>query len=285
MDRQQRPLTLSVPNLPLRSTTADRAEFRQPGTRGGVELYRARIVRHAFEPHTHAAFGIGVIEQGAERFRYRGSEHFAGSGCIVLMNPDVMHTGRAASAGGWAYRMAYIDEEVLAAVGGEPQWWFPHVVTDGDRVRAERLSGILRAMWEAGEPLAFDSLLALLVDELRPHARVVPTRRDRARPRFDRVVDYMRTHLAESVRLEDLASVAGLSPFHFLRTFRDLHHSTPQQMLMALRLHAAKEQLARGRPPAAVAADTGLSDQAHLTRAFARRYGTTPARYQRQIRR
>ena len=35
---------------------------------------------------------------------------------------------------------------------------------------------------------------------------------------------------------------------------------------------------------ASVAAATGLSDQAHLTRAFRSRYGTTPAAYQRQVR-
>ena len=55
-------------------------------------------------------------------------------------------------------------------------------------------------------------------------------------------------------------------------------------MLMALRLFEAKRRLADGAAPAQVAADVGLSDQAHLTRAFAQRYGVTPARYQRQVR-
>lgn len=53
---------------------------------------------------------------------------------------------------------------------------------------------------------------------------------------------------------------------------------------MALRLFEAKQGLAAGKAPAEVAADVGLADQAHLTRAFARRYGVTPARYQRQVR-
>lgn len=33
------------------------------------ELYRAHITRYAFEPHTHEAFGIGIIDRGAGRFR------------------------------------------------------------------------------------------------------------------------------------------------------------------------------------------------------------------------
>ena len=54
-------------------------------------------------------------------------------------------------------------------------------------------------------------------------------------------------------------------------------------MLMALRLFEAKRLLAAGEAPAQVAAAVGLTDQAHLTRAFARRYGVTPARYQQQL--
>jgi AraC-like DNA-binding protein len=56
-------------------------------------------------------------------------------------------------------------------------------------------------------------------------------------------------------------------------------------MLMAFRLSKAKRLLAEGEAPAQVAAVTGLTDQAHLTRAFVRRYGITPARYQRALQR
>ena len=51
------------------------------------------------------------------------------------------------------------------------------------------------------------------------------------------------------------------------------------------RLAEAKRQLSHGQPPAQVAAAVGLTDQAHLTRTFARRYGITPARYQRALQR
>lgn len=80
--------------VPLQfSDEKDRARFRHLEQLPGVELYHAHISRYAFEPHTHEAFGIGVIEQGAERFRYRGSQHIAAANAIVTMNPDELHTG------------------------------------------------------------------------------------------------------------------------------------------------------------------------------------------------
>ncbi|WP_088140959.1 AraC family transcriptional regulator [Achromobacter xylosoxidans] len=261
----------------------DRAEFRQAAHLPGVELYRAHIIRYAFEPHTHEAYGLGAIEAGVERFRYRGAEHLAPSGSVVLMNPDELHTGRAETEGGWRYRMVYLDPEVVARVTGEDGWWFDTAVGH-DAPGAQRVTALLDTLWQAREPLAFDSALYALLGEFRRHARVPRAARDEGAPRFAPVIDYLRANLARRLTLDELAAVAGLSPFHFLRSFQAQYHATPQQMLMALRLFEAKRRLAAGESPAQVALASGLTDQAHLTRAFSRRYGVTPARYQKQVR-
>ncbi|MGB3434524.1 MAG: AraC family transcriptional regulator [Achromobacter sp.] len=261
----------------------DRAEFRQAAHLPGVELYRAHIIRYAFEPHTHEAYGLGAIEAGVERFRYRGAEHLAPSGSVVLMNPDELHTGRAETEGGWRYRMVYLDPDVVARVTGESGWWFDTAVGH-DAAGAQRVTTLLDTLWQAREPLAFDSALYALLGEFRRHARVPHAARDEGSPRFAPVIDYLRAHLARRLTLDELAAVAGLSPFHFLRSFQAQYHATPQQMLMALRLFEAKRRLAAGEPPAQVALASGLTDQAHLTRAFSRRYGVTPSRYQKQVR-
>jgi AraC-like DNA-binding protein len=261
----------------------DVAQFRRPEHRAGVELYRAHIVRHTFDPHTHEAFGLGAIEKGVERFRYRGSEHLAPADSRVMMNPDVLHTGRAETVGGWRYRMAYIDADVVEAVTGRCGLWFRDAV-DHDAPRARRITALLDALWRTDEPLAFDGLLLALLDGFGDQARSMRMPDAHAAPRFARVVDYLRDNLSQRLTLDDLAAVAELSPFHFLRAFRSQYHVTPQQMLMALRLFEAKRRLSAGDAPAHVAVEVGLSDQAHLTRTFARRYGLTPARYQRQVR-
>jgi AraC-like DNA-binding protein len=261
----------------------DRAEFRQAAHLPGVELYRAHIIRHAFEPHTHEAYGLGAIESGVERFRYRGSDHLAPPGSVVLMNPDELHTGRAETAGGWRYRMAYLDPDVVRRVTGDSGWWFDAAVGI-DAAGAQRVTALLDTLWQAREPLAFDSALYALLAEFRRHARMDRPVRAEGAPRFAPVIDYLRAHLSRRLTLDELAAVAGLSPFHFLRRFQAQYHATPQQMLMALRLFEAKRRLAAGEPPAQVALAAGLTDQAHLTRAFSRRYGVTPARYQKQVR-
>lgn len=265
----------------------DRAEFLRPAHRAGVELYRAAIVDCAFEPHGHDAYGFGVIDQGVERFRLRGAEHLAPVDTLVAMQPEDLHTGRAETPQGWSYRMVYLDEDLLRGLGRGAAWRFDEALIRDPRTVAP-VSALMHRLWRAAEqgaePLAFDSLLVELVEHLRPHARDAGVPREAcAAARFRPVMELMRARLDEPLTLDALAAAAGLSPFHFLRSFRREHHATPQQMLMALRLLEAKRRIAAGEPLAQVAAATGLADQAHLTRAFSRRYGVTPARYRQQL--
>jgi AraC-like DNA-binding protein len=262
----------------------DRAEFRLISERAGIELYRAHIVRHAFEPHAHPGFGLGAIEHGVERFRYNGSDLLAATDSIVLMQPDVLHTGRAETASGWRYHMLYIEPDVLEEISGESGWWFPNTVIANNAAMGRRFSRLLQTLWHAQDPLAFDSVLLQVIEAVRPYSQSHRVAPHEAAQRFAPVLDYMQAHLGERIILEDLAAVAGLSRFHFLRQFQAQFHVTPHQMLMARRLHTAKHLLTEGLPPAEVAASVGLTDQAHLNRSFVCRYGVTPARYQRQVR-
>jgi AraC-like DNA-binding protein len=200
------------------------------------------------------------------------------------MNPMCCTHRTCGNLGGWRYRMVYIEPAVLADITGDAGWWFDDAVVERDRPQGQHLSRLLEALWQTQDPLAFDGLLAQFVAGLRPYAHSPSGAPERSAGRFTDVIDYMQAHLEERIVLDDLAAVAGLSPFHFLRQFQARYHATPHQMLMARRLYAAKQWLAQGMAPAEVAMRAGLTDQAHLTRAFGRRYGVAPARYQRQVR-
>lgn len=266
----------------------DRALYRRAAHRPGLELYRAEIVDHAFAPHAHDAFGLGAVEWGVERFRYRGSDHLAGPGSLVLMDEDELHTGRADTAQGWRYRMVYIEAGLLAELSGQPLRRFAQPAVD-DPALGRRVTAALDALWQcADQPLALDGLLLALVEELlgrygrggaaaeAPCAGLPPLL-------LGRVREAIEARLHETLRLEDLAAVAGLSPFHFLRRFRAATRHTPQVYLQARRGARAKALLAQGLPPAEVAACVGLADQSHLNRLMRRLYGIAPGAYQRQL--
>ena len=97
--------------------------------------------------------------------------------------------------------------------------------------------------------------------------------------RVGRAMEYARAHLGESLSVAELAEVACMSPSWFARAFRAAVGVAVYAWVREARLERARELLTgTGLGVAEVAARTGFADQSHLTRAFRRRYGTTPAR-------
>ncbi|MBX3287651.1 MAG: helix-turn-helix domain-containing protein, partial [Actinobacteria bacterium] len=87
-------------------------------------------------------------------------------------------------------------------------------------------------------------------------------------------------HLDEDLTVARLADRAGLSPRHFARAFRAETGTTPAAHVEELRVEAARRLLeTTDRTVGAIARSVGLRHAETLHRAFARRLGTTPARY------
>jgi AraC family transcriptional regulator len=101
-----------------------------------------------------------------------------------------------------------------------------------------------------------------------------------------RVVDQLTLHADAFPTPSALARMAGVHPFHLNRTFRRIHGETVGSYLRHRRLDAAAARLEQGDEPLAdIAVDLGFSDQAHFTRAYRTRFGTTPARARRSTKR
>jgi AraC-like DNA-binding protein len=98
-----------------------------------------------------------------------------------------------------------------------------------------------------------------------------------------RVVDLFHEHLDGDLKLETLADECGLSVSHFARSFRRSFGTSAHRYLILKRVEIAKVLLSESNSSLVeIAAQTGFSDQAALTRAFANAVGATPAKWRRE---
>jgi AraC family transcriptional regulator len=98
--------------------------------------------------------------------------------------------------------------------------------------------------------------------------------------RLAKVEQLVQERLAEPIHVEDMAAVAGLSPFHFSRMFHASTGKAPHAYVTAKRMEAACELLASSDLPLAkVATRVGYRTQAHFTGVFHRHVGVTPRTY------
>jgi len=93
------------------------------------------------------------------------------------------------------------------------------------------------------------------------------------------VLRQLESRLAEPHSLDDLARLAGLSRYHFLRT-KSVTGVTPHQWLLRARLRYAAHRLATTRAPVTdIALDVGFEDLSNFIRSFRAEFGVSPSCY------
>ncbi|THF84613.1 AraC family transcriptional regulator [Cohnella fermenti] len=126
--------------------------------------------------------------------------------------------------------------------------------------------------------LRFQSLLCELLHSLtsaRP-----PSEEDRLLPAIERAVAYIDDNYSEDVTREQLASMAGISPEHFSRLFKDKTGTSFVKYLLRLRLTRAQELLqTSGLGVKDIAQSVGLKNEFYFSRKFKEKVGVPPAAY------
>ncbi|MCA7012586.1 AraC family transcriptional regulator [Dickeya dadantii] len=274
-----------------KTSSREEVQFHHLKDLGGLEMLQARYHNQRFSRHSHENFCIGVIEEGAQRFYRTGGEHVAPSGDIILVNADEIHTGHSAVASGWSYRAIYPSPDLLCHLsrdlrvsqGATP--WFPDAVVHDPGLSAQlRLAFTL--LPQAGnsllkETLLFSSLswLMLRYSKTRADGRVLPS----AGLSILRAKAWLDECPEQDISLLQLAEIAGLSPWHFLRQFKALLGMTPHAYLVQARLRQARSLLIKGASLSDTASRCGFSDQSHFTRHFKRAMGITPGEFVRTL--
>jgi PAS domain S-box-containing protein len=96
------------------------------------------------------------------------------------------------------------------------------------------------------------------------------------------VVQHIQTHFGETLRMADLASRAGLSPYRFDQRIRKIFQITTGQFIHKVRMDAAVRRLRESADPITmIALDCGYSDQSAFTRQFRQTVGLSPSEFRR----
>jgi AraC-like DNA-binding protein len=255
---------------------------------GDVELMYAHYVTQSFPRHTHEGFGVGIIEHGALGFYYRGQNVVASPGEINLVNPDEVHTGHAAAAQGWTYRMFYFGADLLQNVASQiagKQGKIPFF-QDGvihDHELADMIHSLHANLEEDRISLLEKEsrFLLMLTQLVARHSDDPPALQNVGREHLpvNRAKEFIKAHYNENISIERLSSIANLSPFHFIRAFRSHVGLPPHAYLTQIRIREAKGFFKKGWKIADTAYETGFADQSHLSKHFKRITGYTPGQY------
>ncbi|MEU9121615.1 AraC family transcriptional regulator [Streptomyces sp. NPDC048506] len=254
----------------------------------GLDLLRARYVRHSFPRHAHEGYVVCAVTSGIEEIGLQNGTVRAGHGGVVMINPEVAHTARAGAPEGWTYATLYPSSRLVAEIAEETtalRGTAGFTETTADDPHLGRMITEVHRAAEAGNALAADSLLRIVVARLlRHYGGPLPARTPRSAGARTaaRARAVLEERMADPPSLEQLAQQLGTSPFALLRAFKGSYGMPPHAWLTDARVRRARLLLEAGSPPAETAVAVGFSDQPHLNRHFTRIVGVPPGAYRKE---
>jgi AraC family transcriptional regulator len=199
-----------------------------------------------------------------------GHEHGPGDRCIAFSYAPEYFERIAADAGVSADALAFRSPSLPP-------------VRDSAPVIAEACAGLVGSTDVSWEEIGVR--LAARVARLVSHARHSPADSPAsAVARVTRAVRAIDRLPSSHLTLSRLANEAGLSRYHFLRTFERLTGLTPHQYVRRSRLREAAMRLAvEPRKVIDVAFDSGFGDVSNFNRAFRVEFGVSPRVYRGRL--
>jgi AraC family transcriptional regulator len=94
------------------------------------------------------------------------------------------------------------------------------------------------------------------------------------------IADYVHEHLAQEIRISELAELTRMSHFHFSRLFKQAIGVSPHQYVIEQRVERAKQLLKQTQLPIMeIAVQCGFSSHSHLGKWFRQCTGLSPKDY------
>ncbi len=222
--------------------------------------------------HSHPHLEVLLVLEGRLKAEIDGSELEAAKGDCLYYRPGAAHREKAVSDGGASF--VFI---LFPAARALPR---PQLFKDPGRrllSLAAWIAAELSGSHEGRDSLASAYAEALLLELERLLKTPPPSSLSSLR---SRLLD----NLKRKSSVASLAKSAGMSKFHFIRSYKRHTGLTPMQDLMRMRLDACCNLLLTSELTLKqIAIQTGFCDEYYLSRAFRKHLKTTPGRFRGSI--
>ena len=268
------------------NVTRDSVYYFHTPTETAKSLFLYPVVLGEFEylpgyslsRNRYDSFLFLFVEDGSMEILLDRDEYLAWQGDVVFLNCYQPHAYRTSTG----CKALWVHFDGTLAAG-----YYEHLtreqgnllsVPDPGAVRS-RLAALLRDFeTHTGQNEARLSLI--LNNLLLELCSLKPRQETSMQEGIQKVVTYITQHFRNEITLEELAKLAGFSPYHFTRVFKKETGATPHQFLLSTRIAAAKYNLSHtGMTIREIANACGFEDESAFCSQFKKRVGCTPGTF------
>jgi AraC-like DNA-binding protein len=230
----------------------------------------------------YASHSISYVRKGSFGCRCRGRTFELVAGSILVGYPGDEFVCTHDHVCGDECLTFFFAADLVEAIGDRSEVWrvgaappLPELMVLGELAQAAADGRSDIGLDEIGQVFAgrFVEVVSGRSREPAPHSA-------RDRRRAVETALWIDANSQREIDLEDAASEAGISPFHFLRLFSGVLGVTPHQYLVRSRLrHAARLLADEDISVTDIAYDVGFGDLSNFVRTFHRAAGVSPRKF------
>lgn len=252
-----------------------------------IEAYRFNGIMQKFPNHFHDYYVIGFIERGQRRLSCKNQTYTINAGDFVFFNPFDNHACEQIDNNTLDYRCLNIMPDVMKNVTEEltghaylPLFKSPVATNSEQTALLHTLHQIImNGATDFQKMELFYVLMQQLLEEYTEQPQEIRYTGNEAI--IEAVCQHLDTHYQEKITLDDLASLAAMNKYSFVRAFTRVKGITPYRYLQTIRISEAKKLLEQGVQPLNAALESGFADQSHFSHFFMDFIGLTPGQYQK----
>ena len=273
----------SIRAMSVEATAAFRIEVQGPDLPSHPGLYGAGEASCRSDPAAsrlescYAHPSIGVVVSGQFDYRSPIGAAEARPGVVLFGNAGEDFNYRYLDDAGVRRIVVALDMSLMAEVADDCRCKdaaFPAAGLRASRA-ATPVYAAVRRLASGREPDE-EAAIRLITASFKALSRAAAPMGPEPR-RVREVATLIDAYPAEPLSLGQMAAMAGLSRYHFIRAFHAATGETPRQYQIAARLRAAADRLMDTREPiTTIALDVGFNDISHFNATFRRAFGTSP---------
>ena len=233
------------------------------------------LVRESFE-----SFLLIYVEKGCLTLEYEAEKHNASAGDFVFIDCYKLHEYYTES--GCQCLWCHFDGITAKAMYSNIVSRLGNVFHMPDAYKNVTKMQMIVDTFDKGKIVREPLLSKYLNDIMTAFLLYVPTT-DKMRNYAgiaEDTITYINEHFAEDISIDELAERAGISPYHFIRTFKKETGFTPHEYVVGTRMATARYLLKNTRLSVKdICFQTGFSSESVFCSAFKKRHEMTPAQY------
>jgi len=242
-----------------------------------LQLVKGNSVIQSFPEHLHRKPCIGMIEKGKAIYTNRDREYLLNQNDLYFINENEPHAIRSIDQSGFSYSVLCLSRGLGYYYGQENETIEFTEAVSTDNHASKVFHTYIEDIMNSQSDLERECCFILLLDWLSPFCSIQAN--DNHYSDMQLVCEYIHLNLRKKINLTELAAVAHVSKYYFIKCFKRELGLTPYEYLLQEKIKYAQVQILHMKSLAIVASELDFSDQSHFCNTFKKYTGVTPADY------